>query len=200
LNTKAREGKTQTIILDLEDIGIGQAGFVIPKRNPNYYLSSKAQGEAKRRFEYAAVSGEEILGARKRRAWGLEVPWRVTVIKVPGKIKRDKDAIQAPKATEIDILDSKKGKPGKKQRIILRKRARRIAEEEEKRQRELELKNETEREKRTRRNREQKLKKRAKEKAEKAKKAAGSAETQGGGGKVASAVAPPESIRDEDGD
>jgi hypothetical protein len=195
-NTKSTKHDTQRVILDVEDSGTRPAGFVTPKRNPSYYFTVQAQGEEKWRFEYAAMSGEEVLDARKRRAWGLEVPWRVTVIKVPGKIKRNK----APKATDIENVDSKKGKPGKKQRIILRKRAKLILEAEEKRKRELELKSETEKEKRVRKNREKKLKRRIKEKAEKAKKAGGVAAVQEGGGEFASADVAPESVNDEDGD
>jgi hypothetical protein len=172
-NTNSEQIHAQKIILDNDDSGKGNGGFVIPRRNPDYYFTTKAQGEAKWRFEHAAVNGDDILKAQKQRAWGLEVPWRVTVIKLPSGIKR-KNTLDTGSAT-AELIDGeiKKRKLGKKQRIIIRKRTRQIAEAEEKRKQELALKDETEREKRTRRNREKKLRKRQKEKDEKAARRAG---------------------------
>lgn len=136
-------------------------------RDPTYYFAEKAVGEQKWQFESAALSGEEILDLAKRRAWGLEVPWRVRVLKTTGKLKTaggDADTI-----VEVEVGDEiKRKRPGKKSRIVSRQKKKKRDEIEEKHRRDKELKDETEREKRTRRNREKKVKKKMKEKAKKA--------------------------------
>lgn len=140
---------------------------MVRNRNPKYFFAEKAVGEEKWCFETAALSGEEILDLSKRRAWGLEVPWRVKVLKVVGKSKSTGDSASKIEALEIGD-EAKRKRPGKKRRVILRQREKTRAEKEEKRRKEQELKVETEREKRTRRNREKKVKKKLKEKAKKA--------------------------------
>ncbi|EHL03836.1 hypothetical protein M7I_0026 [Glarea lozoyensis 74030] len=172
-NTTSEPIHAQKIILDDDDSGKGNGGFVIPRRNSDYYFTTSAQGEAKWGFEHAAVNGEDVLKAQKQRAWGLEVPWRVTVIKVPGRLKQKKTLGTRSAVTELNDGEVKRRKPGKKHRIIIRKRTKQMAEAEEKKRAEAALKDETEREKRTRRNREKKLKKRQKEKDEKAARKAG---------------------------
>jgi hypothetical protein len=148
---------------------VGDGGFVVPKRNPKYYFAERAVGEQKWRFEAAALTGEEVLELSKRRAWGLEVPWRVTVLKTAGKSKGVAPTTPQEDQVAVDVGDeAKRKRPGKKRRVILRQRKKKKDELEEKKKREKELKDETEREKRTRRNREKKVKKKMKEKAKKA--------------------------------
>lgn len=148
---------------------MGDGGFVVPKRNPKYYFAERAVGEQKWRFEAAALTGEEVLELSKRRAWGLEVPWRVTVLKTAGKSKGVAPTTPQEDQVAVDVGDeAKRKRPGKKRRVILRQRKKKKDELEEKKKREKELKDETEREKRTRRNREKKVKKKMKEKAKKA--------------------------------
>jgi len=148
---------------------VGDGGFVVPKRNPKYYFAEKAVGERKWRFEAAALTGEQVRELSKQRAWGLEVPWRVTVLKTAGKSKGVAPTIPAEGQVVVDSGDeTKRKRPGKKRRVILRQRKKKKEELEAKKKREKELKDETEKEKRTRRNREKKVKRKMKEKAKKA--------------------------------
>ncbi|TVY27096.1 hypothetical protein LHYA1_G003138 [Lachnellula hyalina] len=157
---KNDEAKPQKIVLEDEEEELGEGRFV-RNRDLAYYFAEKAVGEQKWKFESAALSGEEILDLAKQRAWGLEVPWRVTVLKTSVKSKT------AGGAVDKMVMAGRK-RPGKKSRIILRQKKKKRDEIEENERRDKELKDETEREKRTRRNREKKVKKKMKEKAKKA--------------------------------
>ncbi|TVY81849.1 hypothetical protein LSUE1_G004873 [Lachnellula suecica] len=159
----------QKIILELDEEEGGDGGFVVPNRNPKYYFAEKAVGEEQWRFEAAALTGDEVLGLSKRRAWGLEVPWRVKVLKVVGSPKSASAGAETGQVVLVEVgRESKRKRPGKKRRVILRQRKKKSDEVLEKRRKEQELKDETEREKKTRRNREKKVKQRLKEKAKKA--------------------------------
>jgi len=155
---------------------------VTRERDRGFYIAEPATGERKEGFALAAVSGEEVLRLARRRAWGLEVPWRVRAIRVASVAKLKADACsnlalrtghsvqygQGEVEVEVDPGEKGKGKPGKKRRIILRERQRKVVQREEAKRKERESKEEAEREKRTRRNREKKVKRKMKEKASKA--------------------------------
>jgi hypothetical protein len=132
------------------------------------------------------VSGEDILKARKKRAWGLEVPWRVTVLLQTSPNSKSKPT-QISNLTPASNSNVRKGeeaaekktKPNKKRRIILRERKKKKDSAEEARRKEREAKEEAEREKKTRRNREKKVKRKLKEKAKKAEAPGGVEEDEG---------------------
>ncbi|OJD22484.1 hypothetical protein ACJ73_06170 [Blastomyces percursus] len=158
-------------------------GFVVPFRGWEYYFSDpewakqKMAGDGieartveldarqKERFIDAAVSGETILEGAKKVAWpGCHLPWRVIHLQTTSSKNISNvpsDSSQTKGVTLLNQLTTKapksRKKPGKKRRIVLRRRlaATRAAEA-------------AEREKRTRRNREKKIKKRLKEKEKKA--------------------------------
>ena len=136
------------------------------ERHREYYFAEKALGGKQFGFEIMALSGEEVLSLARKRAWGLEVPWRVRVLKVVGK----KGTGEAVEVVGIDDGkgDLKRKKPGKKRRIILRERKKSREKLQQQKKVEKEEKEEAEREKRTRRNREKKVKRKMKEKAKKA--------------------------------
>lgn len=173
----------QKIVLAEEDNGDGEGGggggFVRRQRDKTYYFARRAEGERKAQFEFAAVSGETVLAWREKRAWGLEVPWRVRTIRVLPPAKKAKatsngqsipatDEQDAVVGEEVTVPEKKKKKKvGKKRRIMLREKARKREVAEAARRKAAELKEETEKEKRTRRNREKKVKRKLKEKAKK---------------------------------
>ena len=142
-----------------------------------YYVVGRAEGERKLGFELAALSGDDVLRMAKRRAWGLEVPWRVKIVNRTGKRKEDvgrgENLTKKEKGhvgcgvEEADEVGGKK-RPGKKRRIVLRERKKRLETLAKQTRKEMDAKEEAEREKRTRRNREKKVKRRLKEKAKKA--------------------------------
>lgn len=191
--------QAQKIILASPSSEHGDGGFVTRERDRRFYIAEPATGERKQRFVFAAVSGEEVLNLARRRAWGLEVPWRVKAIRVTStststSVPKSKSKVNASLDLHlhlasktghsleygqgevlIQVHPSEKGKrkPGKKRRIVLRERQRKVVQREEAKKRERERGEEAEREKRTRRNRVKKVKRKMKEKALKAGVSAG---------------------------
>lgn len=169
---------TQKIVLDAEqeDVNIlgetiirGNGAFISGSKDPRVWTTPKAEGERLVQLQFAAVTGENVLRDSARRNWGLEVPWRVKIIK--------QKSVPSPglsgKLSSIAIEDSqkKRKKPGKKRRVVLRMRVKRIEEEKTRKEKESNEKEEAEKERRTKKNREKKLKQkmRAKAKAQAAK-------------------------------
>jgi hypothetical protein len=167
------QGNTgKKIVLRDEEEDIGDGAFLVGQRELGYFIVGKAEGERKRGFEVAALTGEDVLSLSKRRAWGLEVPWRVRVLRVPAKRKGDTADGGQKENVEVGIEEGheegKRKRPGKKRRIFLRERKKKRDTLVEQRKKEKEAKEEAEREKKTRKNREKKVKKKMKEKAKKA--------------------------------
>jgi hypothetical protein len=166
--------KAQKIVLRESEEETGEGAFILPRRDRKFYISEKAQGPELLRYQASAVSGEDILKARKKRAWGLEVPWRVTVLLQTSPNSKSKPT-QISNLTPASNSNVRKGeeaaekktKPNKKRRIILRERKKKKDSAEESRRKEREEREEKGREKKTRRNREKKVKRKLKEKAKK---------------------------------
>lgn len=156
--------EAQKIILRRGDEDGGEGGFV-KTRDPRVFVVERAQGERKADFQNVAVSGKDVLDAARKRAWGLEVPWRVKVIRVVGKQKLGGEVSDVVIHVEDSTVSAKKKRPGKKRRILLRGRKKAREELAEKMKLDAASREEAEREKRTRRNREKKVKRRLKEKA-----------------------------------
>jgi hypothetical protein len=165
----------RTIVIRDKEEGTGTGAFLF-ERDRRFYFAEKATGERKRGFEHCAVDGEDVLRLSRGRNWGLEVPWRVSVIRMSGKWKDagGKELRGREKGMEGDE-EGKRKRPGKKRRIILRERKKKSVEdaekrklEEERKRVEREAREEMEREKRTKRNREKKVKRKMKEKMKKA--------------------------------
>ncbi|KFX99263.1 hypothetical protein V495_05721 [Pseudogymnoascus sp. VKM F-4514 (FW-929)] len=184
---------TQRIILsNSDDEDLGDGAFTIPHRRLSYYIAAPATGTRKAEFEDVAVSADAVLRGREQRAWALEKPWRVTVIRT-GPAYSQSEA--SPSAKSIDVRagegdgKTKRTKLNKKRRIVVRireralaekleaERLRRAREEEEKATRGVE-----DAEKRTARNRERKIKRREREKRKKAAAAAGITDPSEGAG------------------
>jgi hypothetical protein len=162
--------RTQKIVLDDEASELGECGFIRRERDRAFYIAAKAEGEARARFQFAALSGEDVLQGMKRRNWGLEVPWRVRILRGTSlsALGQKVEVRGIVTAQSADGASERRRKPGKKRRVILRERKRKIEAREEAKRKEREGKEEAEREKRTRRNREKKVKRKMKEKALKA--------------------------------
>ncbi|KAK4193151.1 hypothetical protein QBC35DRAFT_165784 [Podospora australis] len=164
------------VVLVKKEEEIPSDGREIPfKPRPlDYYIRPELSPEQKAQFEYSAVTAEDVKTIAQQRAWGLEVPWRVTKISVvtstpkpgSGEVRADGEG------------KKKKTRPGKKKRIVLRIEAKKKKEEEEKRRQKKEQKKaalatDAEKEealkaKKARLNRERKLKRRQKAREEKA--------------------------------
>ncbi|KAK5658502.1 hypothetical protein OQA88_1894 [Cercophora sp. LCS_1] len=134
-------------------------GPPISVRPISFYVRGELSPEERERFEHAAVNANQILAEAKKRAWGLEVPWRVTRIIVRGK--------QQTRSDGKDGETKGRKRPGKKRRIAIRiktKAAREKAEAEEKQKM---TKEEHLREKKKRLNRAKQIKRRQKAKEQK---------------------------------
>ncbi|RFU78823.1 hypothetical protein TARUN_3390 [Trichoderma arundinaceum] len=141
-----------------------EEGKLIRGRPLSYYLVTDISPEQKQRYEMAAVSGEDVIARSQVRAWGLELPWRVTTIKATRKAGPGEGA----RAIHVeDEQQVKRKRPGKKRRVAMRTKARAKAKEEEATKQKMADKEEHIKEKKRRLNRLKKLRKRAKKKAEK---------------------------------
>ncbi|KAK0638675.1 hypothetical protein B0T16DRAFT_421544 [Cercophora newfieldiana] len=156
---------SQKIVLAADDVK--HEGPALSQRPLSFYVRGELTEEEKERFRAAAVSAGGVIAEARRRAWGLEVPWRVTRIVV--SMGRTKGGVgpQVKGGDEAKGEDGEKGKrnrPGKKRRIKLRIKEKAKKEEESKKL----SKEEHLKEKKKRLNRERKLKRKQKEREQKA--------------------------------
>ncbi|KAK3308820.1 uncharacterized protein B0T15DRAFT_390257 [Chaetomium strumarium] len=156
-------------------------GPAVSQRPLSHYIRGELSPHEREQLRYAAVTGQDVLAWARQRAWGLEVPWRVTkiTVAVTGKGAR----VDEQKRTEdaASAGEKKKKRPGKKRRIVLRKREKAEKAKKEALERQKMSKEEHLREKKKRLNHQKKLRRRQKEKE---KKLAAKAVT--GGSEVAS--------------
>ncbi|CCD34936.1 hypothetical protein BofuT4_P021720.1 [Botrytis cinerea T4] len=150
----------------LKEEAVDKGIFVVQERDKSYYFTGPIEGQRKEEYAIAAISGEDVLEGRGKRYWGLEVPWRVRVVKigVGGQKKLGSNGLVVRNGSNGE----KKRKLGKKMRILTRERRRTIEAQEQAMTREKESKEEADKERRARKNREKKVKRKAKEKALKA--------------------------------
>ncbi|TGO09277.1 hypothetical protein BTUL_0173g00250 [Botrytis tulipae] len=162
LFSNVQEGK-----IVLKEEAIDKGIFVVQERDKSYYFTGPIEGQRKEEYAIAAISGENVLEGRGKRYWGLEVPWRVRVVKigVSGQKKLGSNGLLGARNSSNG---EKKRKLGKKKRILMRERRRAIEAQEQAMTREKESKEEADKERRARKNREKKVKRKAKEKALKA--------------------------------
>ncbi|KAH7166135.1 hypothetical protein EDB81DRAFT_275881 [Dactylonectria macrodidyma] len=161
---------SQKVVLE-EDVGLqGDGGLAFP-RPASYYRLTNLTVDKKQQYAFAAVSGDDILARSKDPVWGIQLPWRVTIIAVARKRRPGESA-----CISEEVAAQTKAKPSKKQRISLRKRAKLREETEKVEAQKLMVKEEHTKDKKKRMNRLKKLRKRAKSKQEKAVAKAGEAE------------------------
>ncbi|KAK7427960.1 hypothetical protein QQZ08_005573 [Neonectria magnoliae] len=150
---------SQKIVLE-EDTGPKGDGGLVRPRPLSHYMVTNLTPNQKHQYAFAAMSGDEVLARSKDRAWGLEVPWKVTKIAVTRKRKPGESTCTA----EDEMARKKKPRPGKKQRILLRKRAKTDENRKQAEAQKLLQKEEHSKDKKKRMNRLKKLRKRAKNK------------------------------------
>lgn len=159
---------------DDEDADLGEGAFTVPERPSSYYFAGEPTPEQLQMFRQSAMAGDDIvLGARKR-AWGLERPWRIIRIGGPAKSVKQPavqgSVVRATTATSIVTAEGdhqKRKRPGKKRRIATRIKAKAEKEKREAAEKQKMTKEEHLKEKKKRLNREKKLKRRAKEREQK---------------------------------
>ncbi|PNY27209.1 Uncharacterized protein TCAP_02863 [Tolypocladium capitatum] len=154
------------VVLESNKEAQGEGGLVA-QRPTSHFLVAHVPAELKRQYEFAAVSGEDVLHRSRSRSWGLELPWKVTA-----KITTTRKARPEDEATETGRIEeapdpAKRKRPGKKRRIALRTRERvKRAHEEAAAKKQMD-KEEHLKDKKKRLNRLKKLRKRAKGKEKK---------------------------------
>ncbi|EHY60077.1 hypothetical protein HRR83_006436 [Exophiala dermatitidis] len=156
-------------------LSLDKAHFINPSRPETYYFTASLPQETiqilRRQYTEAALSTNDILVRAKATKWpGTSLPWRVIHVKKaadrtkksssqsnddPGKVTVNVDG--------STVKSKSKSKPGKKRRIVLRRRLAKKAEFAAQAQ----VAELTEKEKRTRRNREKKVKRKEREKRKK---------------------------------
>lgn len=175
-STSSKPAAPVKVVLAASDDGSAEAGdgvFTIPERPPSYYLAGEPTPEQLQMYRQSALAGDDIvLGARKR-AWGLERPWRI--IRIGDSPRSVKEPVPIPgarvKVTAATAASSvvgedgkeKRKRPGKKRRIAARTKAKAEKEKREAADKQKMTKEEHLKEKKKRLNREKKLKRRAKE-------------------------------------
>lgn len=165
-------GETARVVLAPEDDGLngGGEGRIASARPVSFYVRGELSPEERERFRNVTVSYEDLVKAAGQRAWGLEVPWKVTCVTAkPGKDTSAAVEVRVSKggAEHAEADPGKRKRPGKKRRIALRtKEKARKAKQEELGKKKVE-KEEHLKEKKKRLNREKKLKRRQKEREKK---------------------------------
>ncbi|KAK0719762.1 hypothetical protein B0H67DRAFT_486101 [Lasiosphaeris hirsuta] len=155
-------GPSQKVIIAAEET---HQGPPISERPISHYVRGELAPEEKARLQFSAVSGSDVVAESKRRAWGLEVPWRVTRIAISADRRKGKQSGERIAVREGAPEESQgRKRPGKKRRITLRIKEKAAKETAATKAKQLMTKEEHLREKKKRLNREKKLKRRKKEK------------------------------------
>ncbi|KAK3903757.1 hypothetical protein C8A05DRAFT_32496 [Staphylotrichum tortipilum] len=180
--TTTAAAEVQKVVLAPDDEAeMPYTGPALSQRPLSSYIRGPLSPREQEQFFQAAVTGADVHAWAGWRAWGLEVPWRVTKISVVlGKGQQAKPGVVGVGG----VVEKKKGKrPGKKSRIVLRKREKAKKEAVEAAGKQKVSKEEHLKEKKKRLNRERKLKRRQKERE---KKATAKGEGAEGGGEASS--------------
>jgi hypothetical protein len=156
------------VVLEDDSAPAGEGG-IRTERPRSFYLATKASPDEKQQYEFAAVTGDQVLEMSRLRWWGMEYPWRVTHIttaltetKKGGGENGVTDSKDGQQGTE-----TKRRRPGKKRRIAMRNKERVKKSKAEVAAKKAEEKEEHIKEKKKRLNRLKKLRKRAKNKEQK---------------------------------
>lgn len=156
------------------------SGGIVEPRPLSHYIRGELSDQQKAQFAAAAISAGDILRGARQRAWGLELPWRVSKITVSATSSSSSKGEKGQLGRRGggggggdgrgDVAGKKrKGKLGKKGRIANRIKKKAALElEKQKMTKEEHLK-----EKKKRLNRERKLKRKQKEKEKKLATGAG---------------------------
>lgn len=175
-------GSAPKVLVNDEEDG---DGTILSSRPKSFHLKEGFTPEELETFREVAVDYADIVQGAQQRAWGLEVPWRVTRITITSGSGTSAAPRKGCKSKNTTEEPGKRKRPAKKRRIACRiKEAERNQKEAERKAREEAAakqrltKEEHLREKKKRLNREKKLKRRQKEKE---KKKAGKSTGEGAG-------------------
>lgn len=102
----ARPASAHTNIVLLEDDGDSAAGdgaFLVAERDRGHYFWAETRYLALRQAQcaFVAVTGEDVRREARRRWWGMEVPWRVRIVRGP-RLRRSREKNGGP-TTEVRI-------------------------------------------------------------------------------------------------
>ncbi|KAL1895532.1 hypothetical protein Cpir12675_003221 [Ceratocystis pirilliformis] len=160
---------TKVVLESDKPVELGEGAVLMPSRPLTYYLAPRATGKLRDEFDFAAVSGDEVMAYAQQRWWGCEMPWKV-VAGIPEKCSLTlpwTTIATSPLAGSNGGAMRRRAKPCKKMRIKkhINERSER-AEREEKERRNM-SKEELLRDKKKRANLAKKQRRRAKAKENK---------------------------------
>lgn len=151
------------VILEDENETLGDGAFVRPR--PLSYYAPMPSTKEKEQYSYAAVTADDILQWSSQPSWGMAMPWKVISISASRKAKPGHKSFKV--LMENTDEATKRTRPGKKKRILLRQRQKTKAQTAEDAAKQQTEKEEHLKDKKKRLNRIKKLRKRAKEKEKK---------------------------------
>ncbi|KAG8421754.1 hypothetical protein J3458_003600 [Metarhizium acridum] len=154
------------VVLEDETGPLGE-GALVYRRPSSYYLARSVPDSKRREYLAAAVTGEEVVERSHWRAWGMELPWKVTRLTIVRKAKAEENKKMEGVVTGQENAKTRK-RPGKKRRIAVRMKTKAKKEKADIEAKKVLDKEEYSKEKKKRLNRLKKLRKRAKKKAGKA--------------------------------
>lgn len=156
------------VVLESNDAAAQGQGALVQRRPASFYLADNITDTLKQEYDFAAVTGEDVVLRSQRPSWGMEFPWRVTAVTMtrsraePGQL----GVVMVGSQDEEKMRGRKR--PGKKKRIAVRKRLRAKMDKNEAVAKKAQEKEEHLQEKRKRLNRLKKLRRRAKDKEKRA--------------------------------
>ncbi|OLN81385.1 hypothetical protein CCHL11_10161 [Colletotrichum chlorophyti] len=169
---------TKIALVDEDELALMGDGDIVRPRPLAHYIAGEPTPEAKAEFEFAAVSGEDVLRRAGQRWWGMEMPWRVVRAEAPPP-RKGKGAAEGE--GEGAGAAAKRRRPGKKKRVALRMKERDRKKKAEEQEKAKMGKEEALKEKKKRLNRLKKLRKRAKAKQGKEGEGGAAGEDSGSG-------------------
>jgi hypothetical protein len=168
-------------------------GTIVAWRPAAYYFAGPTTPRQRAQYEAALVTWDQLMETSRRRFWGLERPWR-TIAKIDNTSKAKVSAKQGQRGGSSSTIvaegtaddGKKRGRPGKKTRIAMRKRERVAKSKMEADEKARAAKEESLKAKKKRLNHTKKLRLRAKAKEKKIAAKAGAADASGGPGSPSS--------------
>lgn len=158
---------TKVVLESDKPVNLGEGTVLMPDRPLTYFLAPRSTGKLREKFDFAAVSGDDVMAYAEQRWWGREMPWKI-IARIPANssLTAAQTKIIAQKLPEG--TKRKRNRPCKKDRMKKHIKQRTLKAKKEEEEKMMVSKEEHLKEKKKRLNHAKKLRRRAKEKEKKA--------------------------------